>query len=119
MSLDVRLYRERFTTYDKVTFEEENEELYSANITHNLGKMATESGIYNVLWRPEENNITIAEDLIKPLEKGLQILKEKPDYFKQFDAENGWGMYIHFVPFVEEYLNACKKYPDALVKASR
>lgn len=30
------------------------EEAFSANITHNLGKMAAEAGIYLALWRPGE-----------------------------------------------------------------
>jgi len=34
--------------------EEESEEIYSANITHNLGKMANKAGIYEALWRPGE-----------------------------------------------------------------
>jgi hypothetical protein len=28
-------------------------------------------------------------------------------------------MYEHFVPFVEEYLNACKEYPDSTISISR
>ena len=38
----------------------EPEGAYSANITHNLGKMAEEAGIYKHLWRPEEIGITKA-----------------------------------------------------------
>ena len=34
-------------------------------------------------------------------------------------ATNGWGMYEHFVPFVEKYLEACKEYPDAVIEVSR
>lgn len=32
----------------------ETDNLYSANITHNLGKMAGEAGIYYTLWHPGE-----------------------------------------------------------------
>ena len=53
------------------------------------------------------------------LEKGLSDLKERPDYFEQFNASNGWGLYKHFVPFVEKYLEACKEYPDAKIEVSR
>lgn len=107
MSLDVYLTRVQLTC------------VYDANITHNLGKMADEAGIYKHLWRPDEIGITKAEQLIEPLRVGLALLKSDPERFKKFDAENGWGLYIHFVPFVEKYLQACEKYPDAEVSVSR
>ena len=41
MSLDVSLCVKRWTSYDEgKTWEEDEESVYSANITHNLGKMA-------------------------------------------------------------------------------
>jgi hypothetical protein len=97
----------------------EHETNYSANITHNLCEMASKAGIYEALWRPEEIGITEAKQLIEPLKKGLADLKARPEYFKQFNAPNGWGMYEHFVPFVEKYLNACKEYPESTVNVSR
>jgi hypothetical protein len=93
--------------------------VFDANITHNLAEMATEAGIYEALWRPLENNFTKAEDIIDILEKGLALLKEKPKHFKQFDAENGWGTYENFVPFVESVLAGCKEYPDASILISK
>jgi len=93
--------------------------LYSANITHNLGEMAKAAGIYEHLWRPDELGFFYAEELIQPLADGLAKLKADPDYFKQFDAENGWGLYEHFVPFVEHYLEACRKFPTARVDVYR
>ena len=93
--------------------------LYNDNITHNLGLMAEKAGIYKHLWRPEEMNIKYANELIKPLTKGLNKLKSKPEYYKKFNASNGWGLYEHFVPFVENYLNACIENPEANVNVSR
>ncbi len=98
---------------------DECEILYESNITHNLNKMATEAGIYEHLWRPDEINITTAKELVEPLKEGLKKLKENPKHYEQFNAENGWGLYKHFVPFVENYLNACIENPDAIVKVSR
>jgi len=100
--------------------EDENEiEVFSRNITHNLGKMADKAGIYYALWLPEEKGWKKAKDVIKVLEKGLKDLKKRPEYFEKFNSENGWGMYEHFVPFVEEVLEACKKYPNAKIYISR
>lgn len=110
MSLDISLYYEA----------DGNEvSVFSANITHNLGKMADEAGIYKALWRPEEMGAKRAEDIIWLLDGGLKILKADRERFEKFNASNGWGLYEHFVPFVEEVLAACKKYPKAILSVSR
>lgn len=93
--------------------------VYSANITHNLGNMASRADIYMPLWRPDEIGITTARKLIAPLTEGLTELRSDPEHYTQFNAENGWGLYEHFVPFVENYLEACEAYPDAVVRVSR
>jgi len=94
-------------------------EVYEANITHNLGAMAEEAGIYKHLWRPEELGITKACELIEPLRAGLALLISDPPRFEKHNAANGWGLYKHFVPFVRKYLEACEENPDANVRVSR
>lgn len=94
-------------------------EVYTANITHNLNKMAEAAGIYKHLWRPDEIGITKAAQLIEPLTVGLADLKARPEFFATFDAENGWGKYPGLVRFVEAYLAACIADPDADVEVSR
>jgi hypothetical protein len=93
--------------------------VYSANITHNLGTMADAAGIYNYLWRPEELGIMLAGELIAPLTEGLEKLKADPAKFEALNALNSWGLYKHFVPFVEKYLKACVENPDAAISVSR
>ena len=93
--------------------------VFDANITHNLNKMAEEAGIYNCLWRPDENCIEKAYQMIEPLSAGLAELLANPAKYKKFDAPNGWGLYEHFVPFVKDVLNACIENPDADVEVSR
>lgn len=120
MSLDVYLNVKRWVSYDECkTHAEEIVVVYDANITHNLGKMAREAGIYDALWAPKDINKTKAGEIIDLLEVGLSDLKSRPEHFSKFNASNGWGMYEHFVPFVENYLEACKKYPTATIKVSR
>jgi hypothetical protein len=99
--------------------DEHNIWVFDTNITHNLGKMADKAGIYFALWRPEEKKYVVAKDIIPDLEKGLKKLKMKPKYFEKFNATNGWGLYEHFVPFVEDVLDACRKYPNAKIYVSR
>lgn len=107
MSLDVHLIRVQPT------------EVYWANITHNLNSMAKEAGIYMHLWRPDEIGITKAEQLIEPLTKGLALMKSDPERFEKHNSPNGWGLYEHFVPWIEKYLEACKEFPDAEINVSR
>jgi len=115
MSLDVSLTIEVNTGGDEPYIVD----LYEANITHNLGKMAGKAGIYKHLWRPEELGITKAGDLIESLEKGLADMKARPKYYKQFNAANGRGLYKDFVPWIERYLEAAKQYPNADINISR
>ena len=94
-------------------------EVFQANITHNLGRMAEEAGIYKHLWRPEELGITTAQELIAPLQDGLNKLLLEPERFKQFDPPNKWGSYEALIKFVSDYLAACEASPNATVKVSR
>lgn len=107
--------REPFT----VETQSDGETVYDANITHNLGGMADEAGIYQHLWRPDEINITKANELIEPLTAGLSVLKNDPERFKKLNPSNGWGSYDGLVRFVENYLNACVSFPQAEVSVSR
>jgi len=111
MSLDFYLEEERTS----------QEEVFWANITHNLTKMADKAGIYQCLWRPSEltnDGKTKAKDIVELLREGLKKLKENPEYYRQFDSPNGWGIYDHFVPFVEKCLIACEENPNADVRVS-
>lgn len=120
MSLDVNLLRGKWVSYDEgASHSFEREYVYAANITHNLGEMAREAGIYKALWRPEDINKVRAEGIIELLETGLADLKARPKHFEKFNSPNGWGLYKHFVPFVEEYLNACKEHPKCFIEVSR
>ncbi len=140
MSLDVCLIRNKKVSYDDgKTFSEEREGVFSANITHNLGKMAAEAGIYEALWRPhrlkpdynapeddytaemrfENTCVTKASEIVPIVEKGLADMIARPSHYKQFDADNGWGKYKDFLPWVANYLEACKEYPNAIIEVSR
>lgn len=121
MSLDVYLKSKTLYPCGECGTVNRSEELYWANITHNLGGMAEEAGIYKHLWRPEElvPPATEARQLIEPLRAGLALMKADPERFKKHNASNGWGLYEHFVPFVERYLEACEAHPDALIRVSR
>ena len=113
MSLDVYL------TPNKCEHCGRGDDGFSSNITHNLGKMAAEAGIYEIVWRPEEHGITKAKQLIEPLTKAISKMESDPVRFKKFDSDNGWGLYIHFLPWLKEYLAACIAEPESSVIVSR
>lgn len=107
MSLDVHLTVVRPT------------EVFWRNITHNLGRMAMEAGIYQHLWRPDEIGVTKAAQLIEPLRAGLAALRAEPERFSALNPVNGWGSYDGLCKFVSDYLAACEENPDADVEVSR
>ena len=140
MSLDVTLYRNYHISYDGgKTLEEKQEDVYSSNITHNLGEMAGKAGLYEALWRPhrlkegydipesdyqteykfEAANPVQAHEIIEIIEKGLEDMKARPKHYETFNSSNGWGMYHNFVPWIEKYLKALKEYPEAFVECDR
>jgi hypothetical protein len=118
MSLDVCLRKPQKCEHCDGTGIEQNE-VFSANITHNLGRMAEAAGIYEACWRPEEIGIHKAGDLVPLLRAGLEKMRARPAFFRTFDAPNGWGLYENFVPWVAKYLAACEEHPDADVLAWR
>jgi hypothetical protein len=99
--------------------------VYDNNITHNLSKMAFEVkltnglSLYDVLWRPDEHELELAEDIAELLDEGWNILLSEPDRFRQLNPENGWGNYDNLCKFVYEYRNACWNEPDATVEVCR
>lgn len=107
MSLDVSLFGVRLIP------------IFEATITHNLTRMADAAGIYRTVWRPEELGIKNARKLIQPLEEGIALLKSDPERFRQFDSPNNWGTYDQFVPWLERYILACRKNPDAEIGVFR
>lgn len=103
----------------QVTENDPDTEVYWRNITHNLGKMASAADLYKALWRPDENGFERAWQLVEPLTAGVAKLRANADEYKKFNPENGWGDYAGLVAFTEDYLAACKRFPDAIVQVSR
>ena len=114
------LYPDRAPAVLTIDPDDEWDYIYSANITHNMGRMASECGqLYEAMWRPDEQGWTHASDLIEPLRDGLAILQTDHDRLQEFNPENGWGNYDGLVRFVVGYLTACERWPEAEVRVSR
>lgn len=93
--------------------------VYDCNITHNLGLMADKAGIYNCLWRPDENNITHAKQLIQPIQDALKDMQKDPLKYKEFNPKNRWGSYDTFISSLESLLEKCIEYPEAKITVWR
>lgn len=110
---------QKFPGLEPVIAEIDSPYLYTANITHNVNKMAQAAGIYEHLWRPDEIGVSRAEELIEPLTGGLARLQAEPETFRVHNPPNGWGSYEGLVQFVADYLDACKANPKATVRVWR
>jgi hypothetical protein len=101
--------------------------VFTQNITHNLGKMASavmvdeekSLSLYNILWRPDESGFVYAKEISDYLDLGWNILLSDPEEYKRYNPENGWGSYDGLCNFVYRYRNATWDNPDAELRVSR
>jgi len=91
-------------------------DVFDANITHNLSKMWSEAGCYKALYQSEGKT---AQEVLPDLLKALDDMERRPEYFRQFDAHNGWGTYEHALPWLRKLVDACNEYPDATIRVSK
>lgn len=108
---------------------DEKHEVYEANITHNLGKMARAVLCFGIENHNENKDITLYDILwhgsgqsgyvITPmLEIALYELKEHREIYEEYNPENGWGDYELLVKFTEGLLGACKAFPETTLWCS-
>lgn len=110
------------------------EESWSANVTHNMGRMACEIpleeelgdkegfevALYEVVWRPDEIWDEPSTDLVLPyLIQGICYMVCHRRELEKFNPENGWGNYDSFLGWLIAYKNACEDNPGCLIEASR
>jgi len=115
MSLDFTLYVDVDTgSKNNITHV-----VFEKNVTHNLVDMAKECGIYDCLWRPEENGFDNAGQITFPLKKGLYKLINNPDKYKLLQPSSGYGTYTGLVNFATEVLENCIEHPKCKIEASR
>ncbi len=82
--------------------------VYSGKIEFNLIKTAKKAGFW-YLWGHRESKIIYAGELVQSLTSGLVLLKNN----QKFNLSN--KNYNKLAKFIEEYLQACKEYPDATI----
>lgn len=96
------------------------EYLFSANITHNMNKMADAVGLYEYLWNLKEKHSDMKPiELLPKLSRGLAKLYKNKQDLLQFEPSNGWGSWDSFATFIAEIIKACIMYPHAEIEVSR
>lgn len=93
--------------------------VFHANITHNLGAMAGALGVYRQVWRPDEEGIEHAGELVEILNWAVTELRDNPEFYKRYNPKNGWGDYDGLLDFLTKYAEACAKWPQAEIVVSR
>ncbi len=94
-------------------------EVVEVNFTHNLTPMAEEAGLYDCLWRAEENGFKKAKQIIPILKVGIQSMEANPQKFKNHTPPNGWGSYDGFLNGCKKLLKACIEYPESDIYTDR
>lgn len=121
VSLTIKPTPDGFGDWDweaQAEFTDENH-LYTRYVTHNLGKMARELGIYEYIWRPDEVDVVRAKQLIKPLGVAIDNIRDRKAHYRTFNPPNGFGTIDGFIDFMIDYLKACRTYPNAFVEVCR
>lgn len=98
---------------------------WSANITHNLTKMAKNipvmfgdkpTTLYYACWRPNEIGAKTIADILPMLIQGIHYAIDHRKDLVKYNAPNGWGTYEGFIKFLLNYKQACEDNdPDCII----
>lgn len=107
----------------------EDDEYFHMNLTHNLTEMASQCRVlgtcnynaesavvtlYDLLWHPK-NNLNIETPTLDYLEDVMACYKnllQNPEFFKQYNPEDGWGSYEQLVKRTKQYLAVLQSISD-------
>lgn len=92
---------------------------YKSSISNDLSSMADAAGVYRHIWRPEGLGIIKASELVAPLNEGLRVLRANKERFKCFEPKHKRDTYEDLTNFIEHYIKASIKYPDATIEIER
>ena len=97
-----------------------SEYAWTGNITHNLGKMASNVKpdgkpytLYSLLWGGKYKN---CRDLIGKLHACILYMMMNKEELKKYNPENGWGTYEQLLEFTKEFQMACIDNQDCKIK---
>ena len=107
------LFATKHTSYDNCkTFKKETEMVCDEQFTGNYIPMAKECGLEKLIFSTSFD-LASAAQVVPILKKGIELLKAKPQHFKELEPSNGWGTYCDFLHSCMHALRACKEFPEA------
>ena len=100
-----------------------SEYAWTGNITHNLGKMAsnvTPDGkpytLYSLLWGGKYKS---CRDLISKLHACILYMLMNKEELKKYNPPNGWGTYEQLLEFTKEFQMACIDNKDCKIEIDK
>ena len=123
---DTRIFlRENGKTFSVIPEDCSFEYLHVGNITHNLGEMARhipvskELKLYNVLWRPEELDLTTTDSILEYVDTGVRYMLKNKKKLEKYNPDNGWGNYDGLLSFAKKVGSACLFNSGCEIEANR
>ena len=89
-----------------------NEEIFDANITHNVVSMWEKAGCCEALYKSDGQKAMDVRDII--VDAVVDMMKHKAEY-KKLDSPNGWGIYEDAFKFLLSVAVACCDFPEAII----
>ena len=85
----------------------------SVNITYNVGNMLRRAGLH-----PKVLDGMSMDEALPIFENAFNLMTDNPDYFRRFNASNGWGTYETTAEAVSKLLNtiAHGSHPDDVLR---
>ena len=90
--------------------------VFSEIIPDNIDEMTKHAGMYDPLFHPQKIGIKRAYQLINPLMKGLDKMKNNPKVYREFQSSITLGAYDELVPWLEKYIAACIESPNTEIR---
>lgn len=84
--------------------------VFDENVGSSVVDLAEKMGLAECIWRPDEQGINNAGQLVEPLATGLAELDGRPQYSTR---------HMKLAEVLSCYLQACREHPDATVTVWR
>lgn len=94
------------------TLKIDNEEIFDANMTHDVTPMWHKAGCYDALYMSDGQKAMDVRDII--VDAVVDMMKYKKEYQK-LDSPNGWGTYDDAFKFLLSVAVACCDFPEAII----
>jgi len=92
---------------DFYIIENDEDELFWKNITHNLTPMWHKAEVFDALYNSDGKR---PKEIIETLRTGLLKMQQEPAEYRKLESPNKWGNYQSAVCFLTEVIDACQQY---------